>query len=65
MPSRGEIGVTAAVAWGVATLTGQASTRSRVEELLGRVEAIDGVVGVDSDLTWEVDDVLPPALPMM
>jgi hypothetical protein len=29
------------------------------------VEAIDGVLGVESDLTCEVDDVLPPALPMM
>jgi CBS domain-containing protein len=64
LAEHGEIGVTAAVDWGVATLTGQVSTRSRVEELLGRVEAIDGVVGVDADLTWEVDDVLPPP-PMM
>jgi CBS domain-containing protein len=59
-----ETGVTAAVEWGIADLTGRMSTRSRVEDLLGRVEAIDGVVGVESDLTWEVDDILP-TLPMM
>jgi predicted transcriptional regulator len=65
LAEHGEIGVTATVEWGIADLTGQMSTRSRVADLLSRVEAIDGIVGVDSDPTWEVDDVLPPALPML
>jgi CBS domain-containing protein len=65
LAEQGEIGVTATVEWGIAALTGRMSTRRRVADLLSRVEAIDGVLGVESDLTCEVDDVLPPALPMM
>jgi CBS domain-containing protein len=57
----GEAHVTAAVDWSIASLSGQASTRSRVSELRARVEDVDGVVSVDSDLTWEIDDVLPGA----
>ena len=50
------------VDWGIAYLTGRASTRSGVGHLIERVEDLDGVVGVDSSLTWEFDDVVPPVI---
>jgi len=52
--------VTGIIDWGVAHLSGRASTRSRVGELIERVEDLDGVIAVYSDLTWAVDDIVPP-----
>lgn len=65
LAEQGEDQITATVDWGIAHLTGCASTRSKAEALLGEAERLDGVIGVDSELTWEIDDVIPPALPMM
>ena len=55
--------VRAVVEWGVAYLTGRVSTRSGASDLVTRVVAIDGVIGAETDLTWDVDDVLPSARP--
>lgn len=63
LAEQGEDQITATVDWGIAHLTGRASTRSRAATLPGEVEALDGVIAVDSDLTWAVDDILPPVLP--
>lgn len=60
----GEEEIMGTVDWGVAYLKGRASTRSVIDEVLERVEELDGVVGVDSDLTWDVDDVTP-LMPML
>ena len=57
--------VMASVDWGIAVLRGQVSTRGRIPALVTQVESIDGIVGVDADLTWEVDDVVPPVMPMV
>jgi CBS domain-containing protein len=58
----GEDRVAATVDRGIAYLTGSVSARSRVEWLENRVESLDGIVGVDVDLAWEIDDVVPPAV---
>ena len=57
----GEDDVVANVDRGIAYLTGHVSTRSRAEWLEELAESIDGIVGVDVDVMWEVDDVVPPA----
>jgi CBS domain-containing protein len=57
--------VVGTVEWGIAYLTGRVSTRSAHAEILERVEEVDGVVAVDSDLTWDVDDVTPPLVPVL
>lgn len=49
---------------GIAYLTGRVSTRSGVGYVIERVEDLDGVVGVDSSLTWDFDDVVVPPVAM-
>lgn len=61
----GEDHVVANVDRGIAYLTGRVSTRSRIEWLAERAERIDGIVGVDLDVTCEIDDVVPPAAMVM
>jgi CBS domain-containing protein len=46
---------------GTVRLTGEVEYRSQVGELVRRVQAVDGVVGVDARLAWKVDDVAPIA----
>jgi CBS domain-containing protein len=55
-----DTGVTATVDWGVVHMRGTASTRSRTVQIVDQVERLDGVLAVDADLTWEIDDVVPP-----
>lgn len=57
--------VTAIVDWGMVTLHGTASTRSRLIAIANQVEDLDGVITVDADLDWEVDDVVPPPMPIL
>jgi CBS domain-containing protein len=52
--------VTASVEWGVAHLSGRVYSRSGADDLAHLVSEVDGVVRVDSDLAWEVDDTTPP-----
>jgi hypothetical protein len=40
-------------------------SRSGVSVLVSLVAEVDGVVGVDGDLGWEVDDIIPPVGPML
>jgi CBS domain-containing protein len=47
------------VADGVVTLAGSVDTRSTADGLGGQVARIDGVVSVDNQLEWEVDDTQP------
>jgi osmotically-inducible protein OsmY len=53
----------AQVEWGVATLMGVVEYHSTAHRLEQIVRDIDGVVEVDSQLDWKVDDLLPPFLP--
>lgn len=57
--------VTATVDWGVAHLQGRVAIHSRATELVDRAEDLDGVIAVDDELTWEVDDLLPPVTPIV
>jgi hypothetical protein len=57
--------VTATVQWGVVHVRGTASTRSRVIEITNQVEFLDGVVAVDADVAWEVDDLVPARIPIV
>ena len=52
----GERGIKASVERGVVTLEGSVETRSRADALARRISALDGVVGVNSKLTFPVDD---------
>ena len=49
-------GVEASVSRGVVTLAGSVESKSRAEALVRNVAAIDGVVGVSSEITFAVDD---------
>jgi hypothetical protein len=51
--------------WGVAASGGHVYSRSGVSVLVSLVGEVDGVVGVDGDLGWEVDDIIPPVGPMV
>jgi CBS domain-containing protein len=55
--------VDAVVDWSVVRLQGHCALHSVAERVVAEVEDIDGVVGVDSQLTWAVDDLA--AVPMM
>ncbi|HEY8340518.1 MAG TPA: CBS domain-containing protein, partial [Egibacteraceae bacterium] len=61
-----ELGVAVTVDLGEVTLTGHASLRSAIPGIVGRIQEVDGVAGVDAEqLAWDVDDVgLPPLLPV-
>jgi CBS domain-containing protein len=48
--------VTVQARHGVVSLTGGVKRRSQVDELVRQAQAVNGVVGVDARLTWEVDD---------
>jgi osmotically-inducible protein OsmY len=50
---------------GVVRLRGQVRRRSFVAVLARMAEAVDGVVRVDCELGWDVDDTVPtPVTPM-
>jgi CBS domain-containing protein len=65
LADQGSAQVTAYVEWGVAHLRGRVYSRSGVGVLVSLVGEVDGVVGVDGDLGWEVDDIIPPVGPMV
>lgn len=48
------------VDWGIAHITGRVSKRSTAGKLRERVEDLDGVVGVDFEVAWDDDDIIPP-----
>ncbi|OLT26130.1 hypothetical protein BJF83_04590 [Nocardiopsis sp. CNR-923] len=50
---------TATVSDGVVHLTGIVRLRSEAQELVRRARRVEGVVSVESDLDWHVDDVVP------
>ncbi|MDS1272376.1 CBS domain-containing protein [Lipingzhangella sp. LS1_29] len=52
--------LTFAVQDGIATLEGTLEQHSSVVLVNQMVHGVDGVVGVSSNITWEVDDLLPP-----
>lgn len=62
---RDEDGVVATVEWGIAHLKGQVRLRSTVIDLVTQARSLDGVVGVDDDLEWEIDDVAAASVPTM
>jgi CBS domain-containing protein len=47
----------ATVEWGRVRLSGQVTRRSQVSGLVRRIEEVDGVMSVASDLGWTEDDV--------
>lgn len=55
--------VMAQVEWGVVTLIGDVAYHSTARRLVEAVDAVDGVVGVDMQLRWETDDLVPPVVP--
>lgn len=57
------LAVEVAVANGVVTLRGQVQHRSYVAVLARIAEAVDGVVKVERELGWDVDDTVLPPLP--
>ncbi|WP_116245592.1 CBS domain-containing protein [Nocardiopsis sp. FIRDI 009] len=50
---------TATVSDGVVHMTGTVRLRSEAQELVRRAQRIEGVVSVDSDIDWHVDDIIP------
>lgn len=59
------LAVDVAVSEGVVRLRGQVQQRSLVPVLARMAEAVDGVVGVECDLSWDVDDTHPtPVAPL-
>jgi CBS domain-containing protein len=52
--------VTATVRDGIVHLTGTIDRGSQMDVLVGLLEGIDGLVGMDNDLTVRIDDVEPP-----
>lgn len=58
----GEEEVKGTVDWGIAHVTGRVSRRSTAGRLRERVEDFDGVVGVDFEVAWDVDDIIPPVM---
>ncbi|MUL41539.1 CBS domain-containing protein [Streptomonospora sp. PA3] len=52
--------ITAAVEDGAVTLTGTVHHRSTTHTLTRLINRIEGVVSVDSKVTWETDDLMPP-----
>lgn len=61
LANEGEDRVQAATDWGVVTLRGTVTLRSRVRTIPERVAEVDGVIDVRTDFEWAVDDVLPEA----
>jgi CBS domain-containing protein len=63
---RGDFGIAAGAVQieardGVVRLRGQVERRSQVAALVRRVRGVDGVVEVDAQLTWRVDDQMATA----
>jgi CBS domain-containing protein len=52
--------VQVSVSWGVVHLEGRVSLRSTAAVLPAAAREVDGVMGVEDDLEWVEDDVLPP-----
>jgi CBS domain-containing protein len=58
--------VEASIRWGTVALVGRVEARSVALALVETVQRVDGVMDVDDDaLTWDVDDLLPSALPLV
>jgi CBS domain-containing protein len=55
--------VIAQVEWGVASISGTVPYHSTARRLVSMVRDVDGIVGVDSDVEWDIDDLLPPVVP--
>ncbi len=53
----GEPDVRATVQWGEVTLSGGVGRRSRISQLEGLLEEVDGVVALRGELEWEQDDI--------
>ncbi|HEX6255091.1 MAG TPA: CBS domain-containing protein [Euzebyales bacterium] len=56
-------GVVVDVEWGVATVKGSVDRHSTARWLVDAIRAVDGVNGVDTDLEWLDDDLVPPVVP--
>jgi CBS domain-containing protein len=56
--------VTASVDQGVVRLEGQLERRTMVPSIWDRVRAVEGVVGIDERLTWQLDDTIIPVSPV-
>jgi CBS domain-containing protein len=56
--------VNATVHDGIVRLDGVVEQRSMLPLVVGLVRGVDGVVGVDSHLGYQVDDTAPPGLPL-
>lgn len=56
--------VTATVEQGVVRLDGEVERRTLLPSIWDRVRAVEGVVGVDERLTWQLDDTLIPVSPV-
>ena len=56
--------VTVSVGQGVVRLEGQVERRTMVPSIWDRVRAVDGVVGIDERLTWQLDDTIIPVSPV-
>jgi CBS domain-containing protein len=56
--------VTASVDQGVVRLEGQLERRTMVPSIWDRVRAVEGVIGIDERLTWQLDDTIIPVSPV-
>jgi CBS domain-containing protein len=65
LAEQGTAEVIADVDWGIIRVTGRVHTRSDASRLVGLISEVDGVTGVDGDLVWDVDDIIPPVVPML
>ena len=59
-----EHAVTATVDQGVVRLEGQLERRTMVPSIWDRVRSVEGVVGIDERLTWQLDDTVRPVSPV-
>jgi len=56
--------VTATVDQGVVRLEGEVERRTLVPSIWDRVRGVEGVVGIDERLTWQMDDTIVPVSPV-
>lgn len=56
--------VTATVDQGVVRLEGQLERRTMVPSIWDRVRSVEGVVGIDERLSWQLDDTIIPVSPV-
>ncbi|MGZ8595817.1 MAG: CBS domain-containing protein [Actinomycetota bacterium] len=59
-----EHAVTATVDQGVVRLEGQLERRTMVPSIWDRVRSVEGVVGIDERLSWQLDDTVIPVSPV-